>query len=589
MSFKNKIKKARLWIANRIIQGDYFYNHPNDYNITNETGSNSGSELLTGISQRVGYRNGDLGSEEYEESEYNFASISKAYDTDSYIRQGVDKYVDQIFKEGWTFYGENSDTVAYIRNRFKYISRATNTPTLEFLTEIAETVVKYSNCIIAKSRTNDPNAFPPGQQLVGLNGKDPVAGYYCLNVPSMKIKRDKFGTVIGWKQEIDGAPEALEFPPEDIIHIYYKREQGNAFGTPLLQPVLDDVRALRLAEQNVFKMMHRYIYPLHHAKVGTAESPCKPGEIDKTREEFENAEIDGGFITSERVEVKPIASDKVINAEPYLKYLESRVFSGLGIPAILFGRGETSNRSTGDNMANEMSDRVKAMQSIIACFINEFIIDDLLLEGGYDPILNQEDVVLFKFNENDLDSKIKKENHFLLMWQGNAITENEMRAEIGRDPIEDRTGIYSLLYGNKDTADEVKNKETPANQHGTKTSPKKTTNNIINGLITDLYTDTISNIRNCSNEYNDDEKVSFYTVQVNSFINNCKYVLEKNGINCNNIYESKLNPIRDNLIKGLYTDYNSINNKDTFITLLETKLNMVSDSVKNIYIKEETG
>ena len=109
----------------------------------------------------------------------------------------------------------------------------------------------------------------------------------------------------------------------------------------------------------------------------------------------------------------------------------------MGIPEIMFGRGNTANRSTGDNMTSEMADRIRAICRVIEMFFNSFIIKELLMEGGYDPVLNPDQAVEFKFNDNEVDVMIKKEVHAIYKYEHNAITEDEMRDELGMDPIPD--------------------------------------------------------------------------------------------------------------------------------------------------------
>lgn len=382
---------------------------------------------------------------DFEEPDFEMEDIENGYDTDSYIRQGVDKYVDQLFKEGYTFYGKDSSVVDYIKLRFRYIAEATSNPTTQFLIEIAEDIVKYGNAMIVKSRNGDQNALPDGANIAGLAGKDPVVGYFLANPSTMTVQRDNYGKVVKWKQETDAGE--VEFAPEDVVHFYYKRKRGNAFGTSFLVPVLDDVRSLRQAEENVLKMMYRSIYPFHHVIVGTEETPGTDAEVEKMVDVIDNMEIDGGVVTTERVAIKPVASDKVIAAEPYLRYMEQRVFSGFSIPDVLWGRGDTANRSTSDSMTSEMSDRIRAIHRIMESFFNEFIIKELLMEGGYDPVLNPEQAVELKFNDNDIDVMIKKEVHAIYKYEHNAITEDEMRLLIGKDPLEDsvRKNMYQEL------------------------------------------------------------------------------------------------------------------------------------------------
>lgn len=397
------------------------------------SGGGAGRELASESVKRIVYKENN--ETDFEDPDFDLSDIQSGYNTDSYIRQGVDKYVDQIFKEGYSFYGTDSNIVDYLKLRLSYIAEATNTPTNQLLIDIAEDVVKYGNAMVVKARSNDPNALPQGVNVTGLYGKDPVVGYFCANPVTTTCKRDDYGTVTEWQQKTDKG--TATFNPEDVVHFYYKREKGNAYGTSFLIPVLDDVRALRQAEENVLKMMYRNIYPFYHIAVGTEEATGTSKEVDALKEALDGMDVEGGLVTTERVSIKPIASDKVIDAEPYLKYMESRVFSGMGIPEIMFGRGNTANRSTGDNMTSEMADRIRAMSRVIEMFFNTFIIKELLMEGGYDPVLNPDQSVEFRFNDNDVDVMIKKEVHAIYKYEHNAITEDEMRNELGKDPIPD--------------------------------------------------------------------------------------------------------------------------------------------------------
>ena len=458
-------------------------------------------ELASEFIKQIVYKTND--DNDFEDPDFDMEDIENAYNTDSYVRQGVDKYVDQIFKEGYSFYGKDTNTVEYLKLRLEYIAEATGTPTNQFLMDIAEDLVKYGNCMIVKSRSNDVNALPQGVNIQGLAGKDPVVGYFCANPSTMTVMRDEHGVVTKWKQETDAGEQ--EFNPEDVIHFYYKRPKGNAYGTSFLVPVLDDVRALRQAEENVLKMMYRNIYPFHHVKVGTEDQPGTEKEVDKIIEEINNMDVEGGIVTTERVTITPIASDKVINAEPYLRYMEDRVFSGMGIPAIMWGRGDTANRSTGDNMTSEMADRIRAITKIIEMFFNSFIVKELLMEGGYDPVLNPDQVAELKFHDNDVDVKIKKEVHAIYKYEHNAITEDEMRSALGMDPIADADReklfvelitretlkLQSELSASSDDSTGTKETNNKEKNSGGQTSKKKSSSsgkdnyNVIIGLVKD--------------------------------------------------------------------------------------------------------
>lgn len=382
---------------------------------------------------------------DFVEPETDLTVIESAYNTEAYIRQGIDKYIDKMFKASWKFVGKNPTTVDYIRLRFAYMAETTQLPTEKLFIEYAEDVVKFSNAMLAKSRMSDQNQLPPNLTIQGYAGRQPIVGYFPVNVTTMKVKRDKFGVVKAWEQEVEGQDKTAKFKPEDMIHTYYKRTKGNAFGTPFVTPVLDDIRALRQAEDNVLKMMYRNINPFYHIQIGSEEYPADDPEIDSAKAEVEGMDVDGGLVTSERWKINAIAADKVIDANPYLKYFEDRVFSGLGVPATMFGRGATANKSTSENQSAEFIDRVKAFQRVIEADVDEFMIKELLLEGGFDPILNPDDMVHFKFNEIDVDMQIKLENHAVFKYEHNAITEDEMRQLLGLDILTDRSTMHVEL------------------------------------------------------------------------------------------------------------------------------------------------
>jgi hypothetical protein len=502
----------------------------------NQEDAKSGNtrELASTVVKTVTFKSNS--ATDYEDPDFSFEDIQEGYNTDSYIRQGVDKYVDQVFKEGFNFYGKDSNVVTYLKLRLEYIAEATGIPIDQFLIDIAEDIVKYANCIIIKVRNSDPNSLPQGVKVTGLNGKDPVVGYFCADPVTMTVKRDKNGIIQSWKQETDAGQQ--EFAPEDVIHFYYKRSKGNAYGTSFLVPVLDDVRALRQAEENVLKMMYRNIYPFNHITVGTDETPGTEPEVQKVIETVEGMDVEGGIVTTERVKITPIATNQVIDAEPYLRYLEERVFSGMGIPAIMFGRGNTANRSTGDNMTSEMADRIRAITKILEMFFNAFVVKEILMEGGYDPVLNPDQIAELKFHDNDVDVKIKKEVHIIYKYEHNAITEDEMRDQLGMDPVADadREKMFVNLI-TRETAKltaslkpeqstgtgETNNKEKNAGgkPKTDKTKPKtKAENNILFGLIKDSTDDMTSNIEKYINDCYS-KGVQILQQDVVSFITKC--------------------------------------------------------------------
>jgi hypothetical protein len=422
----------------------------------------------------------------FEEPSVDLLEVERAYNSESYVRQAVDKYVDLTFKEGWTLKGKNVNANEYISTRFKMISIATNTPFETTLIQMMEDLVKYSNVFIIKARAaTGKGPTLPGVKVTGIEGKQPIAGYFLVNPTTITILRDTSGAIKKYKQTVSGS-NPIEWKPEDVIHVTYKKDRGYAFGQPIVTPVIDDIKALRDAEENVLRLIYQYLFPFYVYTIGLPEPgfQATDAEIEAAKETIQNMAVDGGLVVPERHKIDIQTATNTIDASVYLEYFEKRVFTGLGVSEVQMGRGGAANRSTSDTLSTEMHDRAKAFQKLIARSINFEIINELLMEGGFDSLSNPQDAVEFVFNEIELESVIKKDNDAIYKYEHNSITEDEMRMMLGRDPITDRSKMFSVLVTQansaadaaakaQNTAD-VDNKQTPTNKATPKTTTKPT-------------------------------------------------------------------------------------------------------------------
>jgi hypothetical protein len=421
------------------------------------------------------------GGGEFEAPTVDLEEISRAYHTDSYIKRAVDKYAELMFKESWEIAGKNEAASEYVWMRLKMMTEQTDMPFSQLLSEIAQDLVLFGNAYVVKQRTGK---LPQGVQAQGYTSNKPVLGYFTLPPTTVQIARDENGRILQYQQD-SGGGTALTFRPEDIIHFTYKKPTGRAYGIPFIFNVLDDVKILRQLEENVARLVYRNLFPLYLYKVGLD----KPGfeatdeEIEEIREQIRDMPMDGGIVVPERHNISAIGSEgTALNAEPYLKYFRQRVFSGLGVSETIMGVGGTANRSTSDNQAADLFDGVKEFQRIFMDRVQHSMINELLFEGGFDPVINVDDEVLFTFNEIQLDAKIKKENHIIQMFMQNAITHEEMRQLMGLDPVADEGRLmFNMVTGSlqaqaaqqatDSAAASGSNDDKPENQHGQQDSP----------------------------------------------------------------------------------------------------------------------
>lgn len=394
------------------------------------------------------------GRENFDYPEYDLEEIKIASLSDSYIKQALMKYSYLIYKAGYNIKSENEEAAEYIRTRFRIMSFATQTPIDITFQEVADDLVRYSNAFLVKSRVD---FIMPGIKANGIFGKKPVGGYFRVDPATMRIKRDKNGRVLKYQQVVDG--ESKEYQPYDVVHFYLDREANNAFGTPRIIAALEDVKLLRKIEGNIVSLIYRFAIPIYQWIVGLPEPgfQATEQEIEDAKAEIEKSSLDGAFVTNERTQIKAIGVEgHALDASGYLEYFEKRVFTALGVSESQMGRG--GNKQDADSMEAQAHDTVKYIQRTLSIFIENYIINELLLEGGFNPILNEKDIVRYEFEETSLETKVKLENHELLKFQSNVISLEEVRRNIGKKEEVDEDRLYANVIDKQNAIDQIREK-----------------------------------------------------------------------------------------------------------------------------------
>lgn len=414
---------------------------------------------------------------DFEDSPIDLSEIGRAYYSDSYVMRAVNKIVGLMFKSGWHFNSSNRDALEYVERRFELIAESTEITTNDLIRETGLNYVLYANTALVKVRGVENIA---DLEAEGYYGGDPIAGIFNIPIERLQVQRDAFGNIERYLILSDEGDD-LELAPEDVLHITYNKPTGRTYGVPHISSVLDDVLILRQIEENVVRMIYRNINPLMAYKVGLAEPgyEATDEEIDMVAAQIENMSLDSMLILSERHNVEAVSSNSaILDAFDYLRYFRQRVFTGLGVSESTMGIGDSSNRSTADNQSSDLIDLVKDFQINFQSGIQK-LINEILFEGGFDPVLEKEDQVMFEFVEIEQSVKIARENHELQKFLANAQSIDKYMENIGEDPISDEElgRFYKNLFG-EDRSDSaqgaVDNKDRPENQHGKQDAPPET-------------------------------------------------------------------------------------------------------------------
>jgi hypothetical protein len=224
------------------------------------------------------------------------------------------------------------------------------------------------------------------------------------------------------------------------------------------------------------------------------------------------------------------------------------------------------------------------------------------------------------------------ETHAIYQYEHNAITEDEMRTLLGRDPITDRALMYLELVdipkieaqaaadievakatptatststggsSKKATSSatkgtkETNNKQKPTNQHGTKTSPKKQTNSEYQSLITDRYQILRYAIDDLLTVYNTSKDKANISGISQAIKNTCKYIYQINdeiygedGEISKNYYARLFKQLHDDVMEYIAAIHDIQEIKSVISTALdifEDKLQTIASNTKLFEGKE---
>lgn len=387
------------------------------------------STLALGIFPGYGTRSN------FEESPYDFDKIIQAIDTDSYVKQAFLKYKEVFWKGGWDIVGENHEAVEYIYQRIDFMEMAMKKPFQSFLELAQDQMIKFFNVFLVKSRGDLNSFFPERLKPVGKND-EPIVGYEIIPVETVRIGRNRWNKPLKYTQETGGGWGTASGPPEwdadQVIQISLDQKPGHLFGTPFMTAVMDDVISLRQIEEDVQNLVHQELFPFYSVTVGTETEPADEPEIIQAAEEIASMRTEGAMVHSERRKIDVVGADgAALQADPYMDRFLSRVCAGLGLsPHHLGLMMNGGNRSVTDRLDIALYDKVKSFQRIFAEHIRLMVINELLFEGGFNPILRREDRVTFRFREIDMDTLIKVETHIVNLYSNDLLSSEEARLRL---------------------------------------------------------------------------------------------------------------------------------------------------------------
>jgi len=429
-----------------------------------------GTSIVVGLKKFFGKMSTSNRSRWSENSGYDLARMVRAYETEMFIARVVDQYVISVLQRGYDFVGNNPETVNYIHKRFYEMELVGGMSLTDIVSASVLQVLLFGNTFITKVRSD---AASSGRPWTRFDGKsfEPIAALEVQDAVSMRVRLDQKknkptsyyqlkrsdagndGRLItqqaGWKGPKRANEYVIEWSPEDVIHAKFHALPGKLWAMPPFQPVLNDILVLREIEESVELLVYQYGHIFLHGTVEMADPTQRETEIHNVRRLLEQMEGNGAVVTGSETKFEAIGAEgKAVRCEAYLQYFQQRVLAGLFTSGISMGQGSSANRNTSDFIDKIKQEVTKEIQNIISNAIQP-VLDELLFEAGKNPDYVWKNRVYLYFPDPDIENKIKIEQHAMLLYTSNTITEPEMREMLGKKALTDQD--RSEMYMNKVT------------------------------------------------------------------------------------------------------------------------------------------
>lgn len=375
--------------------------------------------------------------------EYDLYEYARIVDTESIAYKAFERKKALLFKNGYLFKSDSDDNIAYIKQRLREFKHVSGVSFESFLDELSYNLIVFHNAYCLFHRNDDKSN---GEVRIANDREiKPIAALFNFPTESMERVLNDDGRALKYRQRVDSVTTKV-FDAKDVKHLTYNKRSGFTMGTPPLEPVKDDILALRRIEESVETLIYKSLFPIIHVKVGTESNPAQTlrdgtSEVAAMNRVLRELDDSGGVVTSERVEIKSIGAESLaLRVETYLKHFQERVMIGLGVSATDLGIGDSSGKATGVVISQTLKEAVSDMQRVISDFITKELFTELLLESGkykasYE--IPEEELVYLEFNNLDHDAQIKIESHYLNLMNSGAINVQEFRKEIGKRPMTD--------------------------------------------------------------------------------------------------------------------------------------------------------
>ena len=389
----------------------------------------------------------------------------RIYRADSILKQTVQMYVELALSNGFSIVSKNSTIQKKIMQRISEIEFNSNTTLYELIRNQMLHYIAFANAFIVFQRNKNNTSGNP----YVYNGRklEPISGMFVTHPITIGIHRNQFGEAISYKQDISllksdynffmGDPElnfllreqfggsnlTRKFDRYNVAHFKFDEDLLTGFGRPFYFEAIDDLLILRKVERIIEEIIDKgSIYQAIY-KVGTEKAPVRSqAEVDNVKEMLERAEPYSVVVMPYNHSMEMKSNNVLQDILVFYDKIRHRVYGALGLSSVMMGEAGQANRATAETSVNFALLKAKEFQKLFAAQFQHEVLEHILIDLGYNPKKLGEDMPRLEFNDPDIDTLIKYQNHAVYLYEHSAIPFAEMRERLGLKPTVNEEDMY---------------------------------------------------------------------------------------------------------------------------------------------------
>ena len=288
----------------------------------------------------------------------NLAEYEKYYKSDSEVHAAINVLADMSVGVGYFTECEDEKAKEIVDNFAEEVGLD------QILLNVVKSKLIYGFCPVERYLVKGP---PKG-----------VLRLKILPSRTVKVKRDRKGKILGYKQTLNG--HVVNFTVKEIVWFVYNQVGTGPYGTSIIAPILSLVKAKEQTHKDMPKIIHRYSSPLTVWETAGDIKALKDAVISREP----NEDIFLGHVGKDDVRFKTVEIDPRGRFTEYIRDLDESLLEGLQAPILRYLRNATEASAT--KMLEVIDRHVQGIQQYVKRVVEREIFAPLLASHGLSDV-----------------------------------------------------------------------------------------------------------------------------------------------------------------------------------------------------------